>query len=304
MSTPHETIDPPRIFFYHLPKTGGITLQRILSNRYGSHYRHLPVYPGLMIPFFHGPQELMQYFDTHMLPGAEQLQALAGHVLYGIHERLPGPCSLVTFLRNPVDRVLSYYFYVLQKERFTPGMLASLAAAQHESAPHNFMINNMQTRYLSAVDGIPQPVPLGHHDTEMLELAKQRLREEFAVVGLTERFDESLLLMQNRFNWPNPYYYPLNTTRKYREHPEITDAVLESIRESNQMDLALYAYAQELFDARIQAEGEPFAGKLRRFRRKNKLQGAIMCARDTAKDTRRQIQHRLTTLLTPQPPAK
>jgi hypothetical protein len=102
-------------------------------------------------------------------------------------------------------------------------------------------------------------------------MAKEHLRDNIAVVGLTERFEETLLLLQQAFNWPNVWYRPRNVTRNRPQQDELSDDTLQAIAELNRWDMALYEYAQTLFAKRIAAQGPLFAWRLWWLRRSNRL---------------------------------
>lgn len=68
-----------------------------------------------------------------------------------------------------------------------------------------FETNNHQTRFISGMTA-----EYGKCTTEMLETAKKNLREYFTVVGLTEYFAESMLLMKRAFGWKTPFYGSLS----------------------------------------------------------------------------------------------
>ena len=48
---------------------------------------------------------------------------------------------------------------------------------------------------------------------EIFERAKENLRRHFSVVGLSERFEETLALMKLRFGWKLKSYASFNVTR-------------------------------------------------------------------------------------------
>ena len=71
--------------------------------------------------------------------------------------------------------------------------------------------------------GIPEPgqlgaisgdldTPFGACTSDMLERAKRHIEERFSFVGITERFDESLVLLRRTFAWKPPYYVAANVT--------------------------------------------------------------------------------------------
>ncbi len=102
-------------------------------------------------------------------------------------------------------------------------------------------INNWQTRCItSQFDVDTQPD---------LALAKRYLREEYAWVGLTERYNDSLELLSYTFGWPSLIQYEKqNVTPNRIDH--IEPDILARIQELNQIDIALYAFAVELFEKR------------------------------------------------------
>jgi hypothetical protein len=268
LATPHDS----RLIFYHIPKTAGMTLALILLRFYGWHQYNFPCKAA----FIEDPETILTQFKAQAPSRLPRTRLLRGHMLYGTHTHLPGAWRGFTFLRHPVARVLSQYFYSLQNGWVKPGMLKKMVSAERNYVPSHYFVNNLQTRYLSATEGLPMPVPIGSDDMTMLALAQQRVREDLTVVGLTERFDESLLLMQQAFEWPTPYYLRVNRTRHdYQHHPEITPEVLEIITANNALDIALYEYAEALLEERIAAQGPGFPQKLEAFRRQNRLRGPL-----------------------------
>jgi hypothetical protein len=102
-------------------------------------------------------------------------------------------------------------------------------------------------------------------DRESLDEAKAALRA-FAVVGTTERFDESLVAMQHALGLRRPSYVSENVGRT---RPKPLDAETRALIESrNRLDLELYAYASRLLDERVRAGGARFQADVRRLRRR------------------------------------
>jgi hypothetical protein len=107
----------------------------------------------------------------------------------------------------------------------------------------NVMLNDAQTRLLSGAWG---EVPFGELTADHLAQAKRNLAQ-CTVVGLTERFDESLLLMQRAFGWGDISYQRANVTQGRPKKESLDAATLAVIRQAHPLDLALYDYAQQLF---------------------------------------------------------
>lgn len=88
----------------------------------------------------------------------------------------------------------------------------------------------------------------------MLETAKRNL-ETFAVVGLTERFDASLMLLGQRFGWTRLGYRKANQTRKRPPTSSIDPETRTALENLSTLDRELYDFAKTLFDSQWQASG-------------------------------------------------
>ena len=85
-------------------------------------------------------------------------------------------------------------------------------------------------------------------DEKLLEKAKKHL-SEFAFVGLTEKFDESLLLLCYTFDWiPIFQVKKINVAKKRLNQKDLTKQTIDFIRERTQLDTELYNYGKQLFE--------------------------------------------------------
>ncbi len=104
-------------------------------------------------------------------------------------------------------------------------------------------MDNGQTRRLAG----EMDRPCGSVNAEMLERAKSNLAG-FAVVGLTERFHESLLLLQRAFGWTLDASPPRNVGQNRPRRSELSGDALKAIERSNYFDAELYRFAAGLFE--------------------------------------------------------
>ena len=123
--------------------------------------------------------------------------------------------------------------------------------------------DNWQTRCIAGdVD-----TAFGHCDRAMLERAKANIDRHFALVGLSEMFDESVVLLTRMYGWRGPCYVPLNRgsaapeTSGFAVAPELVESQIVRDRE-------LYAYASRLLHAVI-AGVDCFDDDLAALRRRN-----------------------------------
>ena len=248
------------ILFLHIPKTGGTTLEHCIYDKWlnqecasnESDFFHSGIY--------YYPFEFSQD-DNFTLPESsikillrDDLRAVMGHFFFGLHQRVKRPATYVTLLRNPVDRVLSLYWHYWQGEP-AEDIKGFLLRRLRET-------DNDQTRRISGISPA-----FGECTMEMLESAKRNLIEHFPVVGTTEKFDETLLLLQRSLRWREaPVYLPrvVNLDRSKAVAPDPHEVSL--IAERNELDLALYAFACTLLEQKISQERPTFDRDLEEFR--------------------------------------
>jgi hypothetical protein len=103
----------------------------------------------------------------------------------------------------------------------------------------------------------------------MLEVAKTNLRDHFAAVGITERFDASVLLMAQVSGWRDPFYVSQKVTRSRPARGEVPATTVDLIAGYNTLDSELYAFGLELHERAVRAAGPPFQARLEIFQRLN-----------------------------------
>jgi hypothetical protein len=249
------------IIFLHVPKTAGSTLRHIIERE-------------------HDPTRLLHLYDSDF---AEELAAIPqtrmarlrvvmGHFYFGAHTFLSQPSAYITFLRDPIDRVISEYYFVRR----------SPAHHFHDSARRisleefvKYCSDNNQTRQLAGRCGVPS---LGTDSSEMLNTAKKNLAEYFSVVGVTEEFDSSLILISRLMGWRHPFYVRKNVTRHHPGKEQLRPETLRVVQAYNELDLELHSYARKLLHEQIRQCGPSFERELRWFKTMNPVYGRLYLA--------------------------
>ena len=188
--------------FTHLPKTAGTCLNYIISQQYPfNHLFNLKAKVDVMEAI----ERLTVMDKTH------DLEIISGHTGFGIHQYLASPFNYITLLRHPTERMISHYFYFWK--RYSPNIsLEKLCIIEQ----------NLMTRYISGLEfellkksgsraslgrwkhkGKIEDFPQSTKET--LETAKQNL-QKYKIVGLTERFPETLVLFKRELQWKNLLY--------------------------------------------------------------------------------------------------
>ena len=240
----------PQTAFVHIPKTAGATVTSMFTEAYskagvrgaGNYLRH--------------PRETRREMARARLTGEwKGAPVVVGHVPYGLlRSHLPPDTRYVTFLREPVDRVLSHYHrHVARKSPTTGSLLEALESGMPD-------VNNLATRFLCN-----DPAPLGELAPSALDDAKGNL-SSFALVGIQERFEESVVLLQRTLGLgPVPYLnHHVSTDRP--PSSEIPDELRTAIQDHNRLDMELYAFALDRFEEVVGAADQAFAEDVARLR--------------------------------------
>jgi hypothetical protein len=241
------------LIFIHIPKTAGSTLRPIMDR----HYPRPVIYKLDFLPL-----DLDAFLRLPEQPRS-RIRVLQGHFPFGLHEHLSVPADYLTLLRDPVNRIISMYYWIHGNEDHVLNTLVRSMSLK-DFADSGFEITaNHQT---SLISGLP-----ANHDNQALAVAKNNLQCEITAFGLNERFDESLLLFKQRLGWKHVFYSRRNVTKGRPRRSEVPASVLDIIRKHNSLDLELYEFASQTFDETIRALGPSFQAEVRRFQRINNI---------------------------------
>lgn len=231
------------LYFPHIPKTAGMTFRTILEDQF-------PCEDTC-------PATLKAQFQHITSEELKRYRLYRGHLSY---IDIPGIVSAekrvvnVTVLREPVARVISHYEYI-RRMPGDPHYEAVKEMSLEEFAyklPVGKVGKNVQVYYVAKL------LKYNLHRVppeETLAIAKESL-DQFAFVGLLERFQDSLFLLSYIFGWK-----PILNSRKENAASSptkklsetIPESTLEAIRENTLLDKELYSYAEEIFTQRFDA---------------------------------------------------
>jgi hypothetical protein len=245
-STPRS--DDPTIIFVHIGRTAGTTLNRILGR----------TYPQQRTYSFPSTDIDGSVVAFRSLPAEERrrLRLLRGHIMFGIHDAVPRSFTYITLMRDPVDRLISCYFYILERpEHRLHARLCSTGMSFESFVQSGITLetDNWQTR---AVSGIQED--FGRCSEDTLRQAKQNIVQWFSVCGITERFDETLVLLRRAlaWEWRSLYYTRENATRRRPSRLDVPRSWIEAAERQNPLDLELYAFARRRLERSFDEDAE------------------------------------------------
>lgn len=236
-STPTAIADP-LILYLHIPKTGGISL----SDYIYAHCRLPNQGPGdasdplikdgvFFCPIgFVKPPDLEMPDYTRKMLSRPDLKAFVGHFWYGIHRLTDRDCKYITVLRNPVDRMVSLYYYLEANKH--------MSLENFVSQPSLKELDNDQTRRIAGTDPA-----IGECNRDTLEMAIENLNK-FAVVGVTEEMVNIERKLKAVFGWKDNTISMgfKNTGHNKPKAQSLTEAERSAILKANTYDIELYQY--------------------------------------------------------------
>lgn len=218
----------PELISLHIPKTAGTSFRNILKSVYGSgNVARFDMMPKTGIRLNEAP------YDADKLP---EIQVIHGHFNFkalGETYTLPENYKSITWLRDPVERVVSNFFYLEER----------LVEIVDESKRHVNILGKMQRTLIEYARD------KGNRNRQFKFLRGVEL-SDFDIVGIQEFYAEDVEAIARVLQWskiPNVVHHN-KTGKKPREIPE---EWLEEIRALNDKDIALYEQALEMRQMRL-----------------------------------------------------
>lgn len=241
--------------FVHIDKTAGTTLKYILRQSFGPAHCDVRLWPeDPHDTVKHPPLRTLTPRDFHRTRWVyPRLKSIAGHPVaaYGPLAEQYGKLRFYTFLREPLARAASHFQHLVGHRGIEVAFDDFIASGS---------FSNWQTRKLCGSDD----------PDDAIRILEERVR----LVGLVERFDESLLMLQAFSGEPSfdIRYRRQNSAR----NPQLKKNILADSRnrsmleEVNRSDLIVYRYAvEEIFPRQMRQWGDAIGDRLEALHRAN-----------------------------------
>lgn len=231
-----------RILFHHIPKCGGSTIQSYLRKHY----------PQKVIFLTDGftPMQSVKYFKFLPEAGRHSYYLIAGH---RTHELLnyvhPETIKLVCF-RDPVDRIISHYFYVKQnKNHYLHDRVvkSEIKLKDYASLSLSGELRNLYTTYFSGFS-----IQEAELKPELsVYLAAKTILEQYNIIGFQDNLPELVKKIRNLAHLNQPFINQfINKSASRPRLKEIDENAKKEIAKVNFMDIQLYKLLKDYLEGR------------------------------------------------------
>jgi hypothetical protein len=243
------------LIFHHIPKTAGTSMILILRKQYQQE--------EFVELYGHGPDgSAGQRFDRLPSEHSNRLRCIATHAVNEIIPRLKRPFTCFTLVREPVERIVSLYYYainnahrrnlpqlpgqtILEKQWDLGDIYRNLTGgSSQESNLHRtfWEFFNGQARTLLApyhpTLNLAYTTGYPHGFSKYLSILLEILDKRYTV-GLLEEFNRSVELFALKFGWVVSDI-PRERVSSRPKVSELPREIVSLIREHNELDWHLY----------------------------------------------------------------
>jgi len=224
---------PRRVLFDHLPKCAGSTITEYLE----MHYPRRFVFKTNGWP----PSESVKAFQSLPEGSRHRYHLVTGHLTHELLDYVHPDTITFTIFREPVDRIVSHYFFVKQDKQHhlhDRVMKSSIQLEDYASSGLSPELRNWYTTHFTGLSIEEVEMEPG----ESVRRAAQVISERYDIVG----FQDDLPAVMHNLSYAAHLYKPFdnqvrNKTIKRIGLGEVPENVRKAIAEVNFLDVKLYA---------------------------------------------------------------
>jgi hypothetical protein len=209
----------------HIMKTAGMSFKRLLKRQYAHKYYRMNI--GKLV------EDRQAAFQAHREAIPAETRVIHGHFRYldavPLYRQNP-QVPLVTWVRNPVARVISRYYFLKRK------------SIEGVEVPREIFDDQSLIDFARS----------DQSRNEMSWVLERCNLEDLAFIGIMEFFAEDVAYLADMLTW-KPFTIPeRNSNRDFKgQFPPPGEDELQEIAALNQSDVEIYNFALELRQRRL-----------------------------------------------------
>ena len=216
------------LYHIHIPKCGGTTLAGILKDHYGE----CSTLDG-MSPLWE--DFLLNKLEFHQL---QQIKAVSGHVVYGVHNRFVGTPIYIALVRDPIERCISAIKFIhnTAEHYLYPEIIGKSLDDSFETLLRlgEYRLLSRQCEFICSADNF--------------EIAKKIIEEKYFLVAPLDRFDDFIKIISAFILRKRVIYPIINKNYKYKTDDYLSDSSINIIYDIASEDFKLLEYVCNSFE--------------------------------------------------------
>ncbi len=224
-------LDQSKLIFNHLPKAGGSSLYQFFQDLFGED-RVFRFWSRTVTADTKTMESLTEEERAHF-------KVFQGHFKYGYHTLFQQECVYFGIMRDPIDRMISNYYYTRERgreDRKKHAQSIDLETFIEEIiAESGKYFGSAQVGFLTGQSNV--------------EVAKGIIDSEYLACCVTDQLDECQALLARLYGRPDLAPKRVNVTNSDERAQEARLALREKYKRFFQRDYELLGYVRQRFDA-------------------------------------------------------
>lgn len=232
---------PRKIFFDHIPKTGGSSLNSFIQGEY-------PIRRSYLIDGRWPQKDVERFLD---LPSEvkSKFDFIRGHKANLLLDQITDDFLKIVVFREPVDRIVSHYYYAKEmphhylNKKIIDNDLSLKDYVNNSITPEveNFYV----CRFLQIQSNDARNLGI-----EAVDKAFNLIRNKYDIVGFTDKMSDFVSDVVSAANFTGKYsYVRSNQTKNRKKLSDIDDDTLNAIEMTNSLDIQLFKKLREHYSS-------------------------------------------------------
>lgn len=220
-----------KLLFEHIPKCGGTSVKEYLK----SHYTPSKIFEIDGMNVEHSLDEFRSMSDSERC----SFDLLLGHGAHKLRHLFHAEIKRLTILRDPVERIVSHYFFARQSPRHY--LHAAIATSKMTLAEYatSDLSPELKNNYVRRFTGVSAEVAELSPD-EAIDGVMQLLESDYAIVGTLESLDKSIRRVSEACNFNTSFKSGKRLNVTNTRPSDVDPETLELISQVNSLDVEIY----------------------------------------------------------------